>query len=480
MRLKIIAVNVAIVLVVGLLAFSLVRVQLMSAGSSPDALASDAKHDAQGAAARLQLDGLTTERWLLQKASEVATRDPLSKGTAGARGDAATKRTDELLSEAKQAGIFEKTVPTFAALVDMSGKIVGRNGSNLSRGDDLIASHPGLRATLTSGEPGSDIWTDRDRYLASYVVVRDEAGKIAGGLVTGRPINDLLSRVSDETTGRALALVQGGKGAQQVVGHSAASSETLERSIAGDAKPAIEAALTSAHSQAVKSGDVIIAVAPLESFGDGRHNAIVAVAPASLMSRAGEIFFGIVVAMAVGIALAIIAGLILGNYLTNPINELEEGLLAILNGQTEKRFELDHPELGGLAFRIDQLLNQLMGVEEDTTDAEGRPSVAPSKHHFSDALAVDDKRMSEAMEVVPESAARLANEPEEQYYTRLYQEYVAAKRALGEATEHITESAFRTRIRGMESEAEEKYGRPVRYQVQRRDREVVLIAVPLG
>ena len=37
---------------------------------------------------------------------------------------------------------------------------------------------------------------------------------------------------------------------------------------------------------------------------------------------------------------------------------LEEGLLAILNGQSDKRFELDHAELGGLAFRIDQLLNQ--------------------------------------------------------------------------------------------------------------------------
>ena len=47
---------------------------------------------------------------------------------------------------------------------------------------------------------------------------------------------------------------------------------------------------------------------------------------------------------------------------------LEEGLLAILNGQADKRFELDHAELGGLAFRIDQLLNQLMGVEEDPTD----------------------------------------------------------------------------------------------------------------
>ena len=100
-------------------------------------------------------------------------------------------------------------------------------------------------------------------------------------------------------------------------------------------------------------------------------------------------------ALAIGLVLVIVGGWLLGNYITRPINNLEEGLLAILNGQADKRFELDHAELGGLAFRIDQLLNQLMGVEEDPTDDEGRVSRSPgAAANFTDSLEVDDKKMT--------------------------------------------------------------------------------------
>jgi hypothetical protein len=190
----------------------------------------------------------------------------------------------------------------------------------------------------------------------------------------------------------------------------------------------------------------------------------------------------IVGAVAVGIILVLVGGWLLGNYITRPINMLEEGLLAILNGQADKRFELDHAELGGLAFRIDQLLNQLMGVEEDTTDAEGRVSMSPSAANFNDALSVDDKRMTQGggeMTMDPDAVRRLASEPAAAYYSRIYREYVTAKRAIGEPTDHISEQAFAARIQGMEQEAAQKYGRPVRYQVQARNREVVLLAVPL-
>jgi hypothetical protein len=180
-----------------------------------------------------------------------------------------------------------------------------------------------------------------------------------------------------------------------------------------------------------------------------------------------------------GIVLVIIGGWLLGNYITRPISTLEEGLLAILNGQSDKRFELEHAELGGLAFRIDQLLNQLMGVEEDTTDAEGRVSKAPSAANFSEAMNVEDKRGQGEGQMDPAAVQALAAEPAAQYYARIFREYIAAKKALGEATDHITEQTFTSRIQSMEQDASQKHGRPVRYQVQARAKEVVLIAVPL-
>ena len=70
MRNKIIAVNAVIVLIVGLLAFAIVRTQLALTTSSPEQLKKSAKRDAVGAASKLQLDALRTERWLAAQAAD--------------------------------------------------------------------------------------------------------------------------------------------------------------------------------------------------------------------------------------------------------------------------------------------------------------------------------------------------------------------------------------------------------------------------
>jgi hypothetical protein len=240
----------------------------------------------------------------------------------------------------------------------------------------------------------------------------------------------------------------------------------------------VKSALSTGNVVASASGSVIFASAPLAGFGDGQRTAVVAAAPLSLLPSAGAIPLSILGAMALGLVLVLAGGWFLGNYMSRPIAALEEGLLMILNGQTDKRFELDHAELGGLAFRIDQLLNQLMGVEEDNTDDEGRVSKAPTAANFGDALAVD--RSGQAAGSSPDvNAAKLAAEPAETYYARLYAEYITAKKALGEQVDHITNDAFKSRIQGMEQDAASKQGRPVRYHVQSNGREVVLLAVPI-
>jgi hypothetical protein len=479
MRIKIIAVNALIVALVGLLSFLLVRSALSTATNNKDQSAQDAQNDVNGAAASLQLDGLRTERWLSGASTEQATLDALTKASPAARGDAATNRCNDIFNKMKNDPMFDKNVPTLVALIDPATKIVGRNNTNMSRGDS-IGTYAGLKKTLSTGQSGSDIWYEaKDRVLASYVVVRDATGAIIGALVASRPLNDSLSRVSDSTTGKALDLVVPNGDGFEVVGNSAAQQPELDASIGKASKDMLKNAVAHQQTDKVRDGEIIVAASPLTSFADGKRALLVAAAPASLLADPSSLallpIFG---AMAVGIVLVIVGGWLLGNYITRPINMLEEGLLAILNGQADKRFELDHAELGGLAFRIDQLLNQLMGVEEDTTDAEGRVSKAPSAAHFNDAMAVDDKRGAEGA-LDPAVVAQLAAEAPAQYYGRIYREYIAAKRQLGEPTDHITEQAFVGRIQGMEQEAAQKSGRAVRYQVQARGREVVLIAVPV-
>jgi hypothetical protein len=456
-----------IVLIVGLLAFMIVKTQLALATSSTDALKKSAQRDAVGVAAKLQLDALRAERWLAVKGAEPATRSLLSKGsTPDARADAARQLCDQI-ANAGPAALGAK--PSIVAVVDSTGKIIGRNGSDLGRGDDVASSYPAFKDAIKNPSPGSDVWTDvkrADQYIASYAPARDDSGRVVM-LVVGVAMNDALARVVEASAGHGVLLVN----AQGDVLATAATTDDVKKTVK-DGAADVKSALTTGNVVAGGSGDVHYAVAPLEGFGN-KQSAVVAVAPASLLEGANGVAFSILGVMALGLVLVVAGGWFLGNYISRPLATLEEGLLAILNGQSDRRFDLDHAELGGLAFRIDQLLNQLMGVEEDNTDEQGRVSKAPTTANFGDALSVDRSQQTAS------GAVQLAQEPAEHYYARLYNEYMTAKRSLGEQVDHITDAAFRSRIQGMEQEAQSKHGRPVRYQVQVNGREVVLLAVPL-
>ncbi|MFO0672089.1 MAG: MXAN_5187 C-terminal domain-containing protein [Polyangiaceae bacterium] len=486
MRNKIIAVNAAIVVLIGILAFALVRGALVSASSNTAQMAAAAKRDAQSASARLQLDGLRMERWLATKAREPATLEVLAKASPAAVADAATSLCDAVLAAAKQSSVFQGAVPSLVVLIDAQGKTLGRNGSNLGRGDDLGALYPSLKQTLAAGSTGSDVWFNtgrNDQYLASYAPVRDETGKLVGAIAAGFTLNDELSRVAESLTGKGVKLVMPQGDNLQVVASSPGASEDLAQAINGAAKANIKNAIASGSVSAGEgTGKTIVSASPIEGFGDGKRVAVVAAVPSSLLEDISGMLMPLIGgATILGIIMVTVAGWLLGGYITGPITTLEEGLLQILNGQTDKRFQLDHPDLGGLAYRIDQLLNQLMGIEEDTTDEEGRVSKAPTAANFSDAMSVDrgggGGDGAEGMDAAAIQA--LANEPAEAYYARIYREYIAAKRGLGEAVDHITDAAFRQRIQSMEQDASSKYGKPVRYRVQARGREVVLLAIPL-
>jgi len=249
-----------------------------------------------------------------------------------------------------------------------------------------------------------------------------------------------------------------------------------------------QANVTAACKQALSSGGVVtvdlpgagnlFGAVPLDGYTGETRGAIIAAVPASLVDSLSGLLWPVFAVSGLGVLLVVVGGTLLGNYISGPVSELEDGLLAIINGNSELRFQLEHDELGGLVFRINSLLNAMMGVAEDTTDEQGRPSQGPSARDFQEALAVDES--SVAGSVDPNVSASLSAENADQYYRRLFNEYIAAKRQIGEPVEHITFEAFVGRIRASETETSQKHGKPVRYQVQLRGNSVVLIAVPLS
>ena len=60
----------------------------------------------------------------------------------------------------------------------------------------------------------------------------------------------------------------------------------------------------------------------------------------------------------------------------------------------------------------------------------------------------------------------------------MFDEYIQAKRSVGDPTDHITPSDFGERLRASEGELSQKHGKPVRFKVEVKGKEVVLVAVP--
>lgn len=368
MRWKIILVNGGIVLVLSLVTFFLLKASLATAVANPKEQRGELVRAIQGAESRLRLDALLAERWLDRQSETEAVRGVFEAGTAAARSDSATAMANQLRDQAVAAGEFARLAPQLVLFVDSEGAGVGRNGSELMRGDKVAAAYPGLAEALASGNTGSALWVSEKRHeqlLASYAPVRDLTGKILGALVVGTPLNDeRLTHTSEVTSGRSLALVVG-EGTHPI----AVGGAKLRGFDAASVATAVKAARSGSLSQVREAIDeYLFAAAPLAGFNNASA-ILVGSAPVSKVPSIQSLLWPVFAVGLLGLFLVVTGGVLLSNYLSKPIAEIEEGLLLVINGQQDLRFDLEHDELGGLTSRINGLLNSILGVPEDQDGA---------------------------------------------------------------------------------------------------------------
>ena len=480
MRLKIIAVFSLIVLLLGGL---MLVVSIYTSAAPVDA--AEAPRALQAAVVQLELDGMATERWLSTQAKDAAVREPfgISDKLGDARARKATEVCDALRGKAAKVPELSNVASDFIALVDAKGVVLGRDQLTAMRNEDLGKVYPSLKAALDAKAPMSDVWLEKTlnhQHLVSFAPVVGDDGKLLGGIIYASLLNDArLNATSAKTSAKPLlVLSKAGNGVEVI-----AKSEQADATMAGTLGkgPAADAISKNAGDAMDVPGFGATAAAKargLEGYGDdGNKVAVVAVVTAP-PTNIGKIAVPVLVLTGLGILLVVLAGYMLDAYIMRPIAEIEEGLLGIMNGQTNRRFEIEHAELGGVVFRLNSLLNQLFQVTEDDTDSEGRPSTAPSGKGFKEAIAVDESMAESGTS--PADAASLRNEPEGTYYGRLFDEYIAAKRSAGDPTDHITRDEFIERIRTSEREMAAKHGKPVRYKVESKENKVILIAIPLA
>ncbi len=380
MRWKIIIVNSTILVIVGLLTFVLVKASLQDVLSNRVQRKTDAERAVRSANMQFELDSLRLERWLAGRAADEAVSSIFAGGTSQARSENASVQATRLRDAAAKTPALSTFSVPIVLFIDARGIVIGRNDSSQMRGEDLSRAYPSIAKVLRSGQTSSQFWLNRQRseqLLVSYAPVRGEGGEVVGVLIAGTPLNDeRLSVVSRATSGQALAV--------GVVAEQDAVEVIAEGTLSGQ-RSVFEAirqqSVLSRAASSLKSGlaifddtSAVYAAEPLQGY-EGARVMIVAALGHSLVPSVAGLLWPILAVSLLGILLVVGAGIFLGNYISQPISELEEGLLSVINGRTNHRFDLEHPELGGLVFRINSLLNALMGVPE--TDADGRTSQPP-------------------------------------------------------------------------------------------------------
>jgi hypothetical protein len=480
MRLKIIAGNLVAVLLLGLVSYVVVGSDLRT-------------HLAKEVQAQIGNDQDLLERSLRLTALELvdlvkeraATPDVRSVFTAL---DEEGRRTRAFDAAERSAAWFGDPArggrgnPDIVLITDEVGKVMARNADrNRLYGTRLDTVLPALRAALSDGEARHDVWKKDDEGKLLEIAVaplRGDHGNVVGTLVVGFDFsNGLAQSEGKRLGGREVAFMVDDKV------YSSSFPETTAKQLRsylfGDAQTSTRQAMNGTVSSpwlaSLEGNDYVGVLAPLPEAQSAK------VAYAVLANRsAGAAIVGdstkIILALTVILALVVLGyGFMIGNSIVRPIEEIEEGVLSIINGNTDLRLETNNPDLGGLAYRINQLLNVFTGVSEaDEEDEQGRVSLvrqeAWKESEFGDGQGASAGAGAAAAgggDPIddPAVAARLSAEPEDAYYKRVFQDYVTAKKAAGE-TVNIPEDRFTQRLKGNEQALVAKHGvKAVRFQV---------------
>jgi hypothetical protein len=185
---------------------------------------------------------------------------------------------------------------------------------------------------------------------------------------------------------------------------------------------------------------------------------------------------GLFVLLLGGGALAIA---LLGIYLTHrrmvaQVDQVEQGVTDIINGNLDRTFRPVGFELDGLSNGLNVMLARLLGRPEpgeEEFDEEGNP-IVPGRVEF-------EETEDGGKPAVDPDIAALAQESEPDYYKRVYTEYVAARKALG-TPDDVSFENFIAKLKVNEGKLKAQYQcRAVRFRVITKDGKVSLKPVPI-
>lgn len=300
--------------------------------------------------AEAAFDGIRLEitRALLVGAQHESLRRALVTNDDTARRRRAFEAVEAIARDLGEGALRDLGRPDFVALVDASGRTVVRDlDPNRMRGRELAREIPAIERAIRTGRAAHGMHARSTDGTVLLVVAQPLEGGQA--LVAAHPMGDGIARRMAAACGSDVGLLAAGR----VLGNSRSSAAllaTLGRAGRDSSR---------SDTAEIEGESLRIDLAPLATALDVPVTlARVAEADATGMETLlGRLLLG---ASAV---LALVAYLFadrLARRALVPVATLEHALLAVMNGQERLGVELRSDELGGLAFRMEQVIETLL------------------------------------------------------------------------------------------------------------------------
>jgi hypothetical protein len=378
------------------------------------------------------------------------------------------------------ASVGQEARPDFVAVVDLKGAVVFAD-SPIPDSDDLKSRFKAVAAALERGQVSKDVWNyGKSTVRVGVAPVLDETTFTPrGAAIVAHALNAKEALQHAEMLGTDVVFFSG----DRVVASSFPRQVIDDLSRHEPLKKVVAEALAGQKSEPVfveLAGEehVAGAVAMPLNFEDRSSGALLIASPATARAQAGiGAVRAIIWALGAGaLIIALLAMLVTSRLILHQADEIEIGVNEIINGDVDYSFRPVGADLDGLANNLNVMLARLLGRPEPAE--EGLEEGAPARVML-DEIEGGGQAAGTRMSNDPDVVA-LAREPEADYYRRTFDEYIAARRSLGESVEGVTFESFSAKLRLNEANLKKKYNcKAVRFRVQSKGDQVSLKPVPI-
>jgi hypothetical protein len=425
------------------------------------------------------------------------------------RGIELTNETTKLAREDEFAEVFAKAgddqrqaafvaLQTRNARLEAAGRkadllaVVGANGHVVSRDlninamydDDLKAKYPSVGKAL-DGVANKDVWSFNGQlYRVGAAPIRNKAGQVAGALIVGFAASAKDASQDRDQTGCDVAYFLDKKvqasSFKKEGGESQEEKELSNALFAGQnlAGPALAGEMTKQFRVTLRGEQFIAAAGPLTGNMTKSPSGYVVLSSETAARSPFETLRWWVLALGViSLIVAMFAVVLTSMRFLMPLDGIEKGVAEVINGNRDLTFEAGSPDFEGLANGLNVMMARLLGRPDPSDDDLGGEPTASGR--WQGELAIEENATGPQPTISPENLA-LANEPEDQYLRRVFDEYVAARKQTGEGTEGLAFDGFVAKMKQNEAALLKKWGaRMVRFKVVVKNNQTTLKPVPI-